>query len=238
MMRLVTRGSKRFRFSKVITPAAFGLSLCCLVAGAVTGGFYIEPGAVEADTYEPPVIFVKATKSLTAYDSVEGSAPNLKFSVKVHGQCDEGYHLSSGDLYVRGQRGQKLDYPVNKDHRSIGPDHGKGWNDFRFSVPFMLPDPAQGSLVDLCNAALKGKSKEELRQVLQTGFTFHLKKAYHAVLGITCDKDHPIGLYEPPTYAAETYLPVTVRCVPTGYHTTQGPPAPPTSGPPIASLSV
>lgn len=201
-------------------------------------GFYMEEGGA----YDPPWLYVKATRSKERYDTIdvkEGSDGYLKFfSIKVHGQCAEKWRLASSSLNIHGNgKSQSVDYPIDSSHRSIGPDHGQGWDVYAFRLPFIPPQGA--SPVDRCNAELDRAGNDAARKkLLSEGFNFVLDKAYRAELGIFCE-DKSIGFNDPPKlFTAETYLPLNVRCLPVVF--TKGPP--PREGkvfdPPIKSVTV
>ena len=203
-------------------------------------GFYMEHGAIKAG-YEPPFMYVKATKSKDRYDALDfkgGSDSDLKFSVKVSGRCPEKWRLSGGSLSISGNgKSQQVDYPIDSSHRSIGPDNGQGWDVYAFRLP--LTPPQGASPVDRCNAELDRAGNDAARKkLLSEGFNFTLEKAYRAELGIWCE-DKSIGFNDPPKlFSAETFLPLNVRCLPVVF--TKGPPPRPGKvlDPPIKSVTV
>jgi hypothetical protein len=231
----------------VVIALCFAFSAFCLVAGAAVEGFEMQlevtPNGI--GSYELPVVYVKATKSRDLYDSVEPKEPNLKYLVRVRGQCAEKWRLGGGTLWVRGndKKVRKDDavvnYPTDSSHRSIGPDHGQGWEIFPFSIPFMSPKGQ--SPVDLCNAELDKAGNESARKrLLAEGSNLFLAKAYYTELEVSCD-DEPkkVGFDDPPRFfSASTYLPLKVRCYPVVM--TKGPP--PRTGqqldPPIESVAL
>ena len=240
---MINHSSKCIHIRAVVIALMLALSIFCLAAGAVFDGFYMEYGALKAGTYETPIVYVKATKTRERYDALdvkEGSAGNLNFSVKVRGQCAEGDRLHGlAYVEVRGNgKNQQVSYPINSANRSIGPDHGQGWDVFAFKIPFI---PPQGqSPVSLCNAELDKASDETARKrMLQEGFNFTLEKAYTAGLSVECEHK-VLGLGDLRRFGASAALPLKVRCLPVV--TTKGPP--PREGkpldfdPPIKSLDV
>ena len=239
----------------IIITLSLALSLAGLLvpASALGPGFYME----EAGAYDPPLIHVKATKRKDRYDTVDaksGSDGYLKFfSVKVRGQCPEKWRLDQGSINVFGRewdkygnrmRPHRVDYWVDRSHRSIGPDHGQGWSEaFAFRVPYLDSDPGS-SPIDRCNAELDRAANDSARKkLLAEGFNFVLN--YRAELEIWCRDEHtPTFLTGPlefsKSYKAHAYLPLRVRCMPVVF--TKGPP--PREGkhldfdPPIKSVEV
>ena len=231
----------------LIITLCFAFSIFSLVAGAAVDGFEMQleltPNGI--GSYEVPVVYVKATKSKDLYDSIEPKEPNLKYIVKVRGQCAEEWRLTGGILRIRANEKKALkddpqvDYPTDPSHRSIGPDHGQGWENFGFSIPFMPPKGQ--SPVDLCNAELDKAGTESARkQLLAEGINLFLPNAYYAELQVGCDdKPRRVGFDKPPAFfTTSTYLPLKVRCYPVVM--TKGPP--PRTGqtfdPPIQSVGV
>jgi hypothetical protein len=231
----------RFRtlgIALVIT--SFLFSLMVIVTGQ-RPGFYLDYGAIKAGTYETPMIYVKATKTKDRYDSIDVKEDGeLRYAVKVSGQCPEAWRLSSGRLAIYGDsKPEFVSYRVNSAHRSIGENHGQQWDVFDFHTPFL--NPKAGSPVDLCNAELDRSNEAERKRIFRDGFNFVLEKAYRANLTIFCDDQPKIGFGDPPkSFSAETNLPLKIRCLPVA--TTKGPP--PREGkpldfdPPIKSVEV
>ena len=234
----------RFRVVVIAMAQAFSLGGLLVASSAQEDRFYME----EAGAYDPPMIYVKATKSRERYDTIdvkEGSDGYLKFfSVKVRGQCPEKWRLHRGRIDIRGYGSDapySVDYPVDRSHRSIGPDHGQGWSEaFAFRVPM---EPNSPSPIALCNAELDRAGNDSARKkLLQEGF--NLKDVYFAELSIVCtDERRPNfwrGIADPKSFSAGTYLPLKVRCMPVVF--TKGPP--PRVGkhldfdPPIKSVEV
>ena len=78
------------------------------------------------------------------------------------------------------------------------------------------------------------------QELLQKGFNINLEDGFSAKLEISCKHK---GLFpEFPVYYAQANLPVVVRCMPTSYETTKGPPPRPGRhldiDPPITAVSV
>jgi hypothetical protein len=243
-MTVRTKNHRGFHPGPFVLLLALALScLCLVVTGAPFDGFVIEDGAIKAGTYEPPVLFVKATRSREVYDTLDQPG-DLKFSVKVRGQCAEKERivLAGIDIQGKGKHREPFFVPVGPEKkRSIGGDHGEDWEVYGISIPFIAPDTPQ-SLVTLCNERLsKAASDAERIELLQNGFNFELEKAYHASLSVQC-QHKVLGLDELKNLYSGTYLPVKVRCLPTHYGTTKGPPPRPGRplevDPPIASISV
>jgi hypothetical protein len=229
----------------VVIALCLAFSVFSLVAGSAVEGFEMKLEYTPNGSYELPVVLVKATKSKNLYDSMEPMEPNLEYKVSVRGQCAEKWRLTDGDLVIRANDRKpriddpRVDYPVDSSHRSIGDDHGQGWETFPFSFPFMAPKGQ--SPVDLCNAELdKAGSESARKQLLAEGINLSLGKAYYAELEIGCDdKDKKVGFDKPPAFfTASTYLPLKVRCAPVVF--TKSPP--PRTGrpvdPPIESVAV
>jgi hypothetical protein len=207
--------------------------------------FDMQPGAEITQINPAPVIRVRAIRDAGVYDTIDASdsAKDLVFHVKIRGSCPEKHRLggltaSINNPKLKQRREVKLGF--NPDHRSIGPDHGAGWDFTLLNFPFLQPEtPAATS----CNQELDrrvsmGESKAE---VLRKGFEINVPGAYRASLDVTCHK-HTVGFYEDPDYVAETRLPLTIRCMPSDYKPprTQIEKQQLTAGatPPIASVSV
>lgn len=222
--------------------ALFVSSLLVAVSGQ-RQRFYFQPSE-QPGAAKPPVIEVKSTKDPAAYDTVDvkqGSGSDLSFSVQLRGQCPERHRLDRGRIYVGQGGGQRtVELPVDATHRSIGPDHGAGWDYFNFVIPFRMPDIGR-SPVDVCNSEVSRAGTLAARaKLLQEGFQIDFARAYKASLWITCHKE-AIGFYEDPDYSAETYLPAVIRCLPTGYkpsRTRVEPQRTAVPDPPIESVSV
>jgi hypothetical protein len=247
MMKSETKNSRGLCFSRIIAPLAFALSLFCFVATATQKHFYIQPGAENPGTFKPPVIEVKSTRDPAVYDRVDvkqGSGSDLKFSLQVRGQCDEKYRLEEGHISIGSKNQTRVAFPVNKDHRSIGPDHGQGWDYFSFVIPFRMPDIGR-SPVDVCNTELKRAGSLSARaKLLRDGFDIDFARAYKADLSIQCHREVHYFFEDPNPYIAYTDLPAVIRCMPTGFkpHRTAVPEQPPQRSPvpdpPIESVSV
>jgi len=235
------------RFTRIVTPIAFALSIFCLVGVSAQNQdrFYFEPGAENPGSFKPPIIFVKSTKDASAYDTVDvkqGSESDLRFSIRMRGQCPERYRLQNGHITV-GERvpRTKVSFQVNTNNRSIGPDHGQGWDYFSFAIPFRMPDIGR-SPVEVCNTELKradglaGRAK-----LLREGFDIDFARAYQAELSVQCHKDAVLFHEDPNPYGNSGYLPAVIRCLPTDYKPTRMPVEPkrtPVPDPPIESVSV
>ncbi|HSB29758.1 MAG TPA: hypothetical protein VLE19_17960 [Pyrinomonadaceae bacterium] len=206
--------------------------------------FDMQPGAEITQINPAPVIRVRAIRDAEVYDTIDASdsAKDLAFHVKIRGSCPETYRLagltaSINNTKLKQRREIKLGF--NPDHRSIGPDHGAGWDFTLLNFPFLQPEtPAATS----CNQELDrrvsmGESKTEL---LRKGFELNVPGAYRAFLDVTCHKQK-VGFYEDPNYVAETRLPLTIRCMPSDYkppRTRVEPQRTAVPDPPIESVSV
>src|SRR6266540_3373896 len=102
-MREQTVKYARFRLVVIAMALAFSLAGLLVASSAQGDRFYME----EAGAYDPPMIYVKATRSRDRYDTIdvkEGSDGYLKFfSVKVRGQCPEKWRLNGGYLDILGR---------------------------------------------------------------------------------------------------------------------------------------
>jgi hypothetical protein len=203
--------------------------------------FDMQPGAEITQINPAPVIRVRAVRDPGVYDTIDASdsAKDLVFHVKIRGSCSEKYRLAgiTAGIYnsrLKQRRDTKLGF--NPDHRSIGPEHGAGWDFTVLNFPFLQPEtaPATSCNQELGRRMSMGESKTEL---LRKGFEVNVPGAYQASLGVTCHK-HKVGFYEDPTYSAETRLPVTIRCMPSDYKPPVEKPLTAVPGPPIEALSV
>ena len=232
-------------FRKLITAVVFVLPVCFLVAFSAQyqERFYFEPGAANPGDFKPPVINVKSTKDPAVYDTIDvkqGSESDLKFSIRLRGQCPERHRLEYGEISVgQGAGRAKIRFPVDKNHRSIGPDHGASWDYFSFVIPFRRPDIGR-SPVDVCNAELERVGSQRTK-LLQEGFEIDFARAYKSELSVQCHKD-AVGFYEDPSpYGGPGYLPAVIKCLPTGFkppRTKVEPQRTAVPDPPIESVSV
>jgi hypothetical protein len=214
------------------------LALVCfisLVSLPITTGsqeahkFQIRQAAQSNGAYPAPVIRVTAKKNKRVYDTIEPLEGGLRFPIQVRGRCgSEGSknHLensTSVTLYSGTTRGSSDSFPVDKSHRSIGADHGVGWNDYTVVFPYIRPhiDP-----IKTCNSTLNEATEEARVPLLQRGFNISLADAYEAGLGITCMIDQGFSFNDVPELSTDrTRLGINVRCMPSGYvPTTEAPP--------------
>jgi hypothetical protein len=206
--------------------------------------FDMQPGAGITQINPAPVIRVHADRDTGLYDTIDASdaAKDLVFHVKIRGSCPETYRLagvvaSINNSKLRQRREVKLGF--NPEHRSIGPDHGAGWDFTLLNFPFLQPEisPATSCNQELERRVSRGESKTEL---LRNGFEVNVPAAYRAYLDVTCHKQK-VGFYEDPNYIAETRLPLTIRCMPSDYkppRTRVEPQRTAVPDPPIEALSV
>jgi hypothetical protein len=233
------------RIRTLVVALLVGISLIGLLTTTIgqQQRFYIQPSE-QPGAAKPPIIEVKSTKDPATYDAVDikqGSGSDLRFSVQLRGQCPERHRLNRGKIYIGQGGGQRtVELPVDATHRSIGPDHGAGWDYFNFVIPFRMPDIGR-SPVDVCNSEVSRAGGLSARaKLLGEGFQIDFARAYSASLRIECHKE-AIGFYEDPDYSAETYLPAVIRCLPTGYkpsRTRVEPQRTAVPDPPIESISV
>jgi len=206
--------------------------------------FDMQPGAEITQVNPAPIIRVRAVRDADVYDTIDASdtAKDLVFHVKIRGSCPETYRLAGLTASINNSKlkqRQEAKLGFNPDHRSIGPDHGAGWDFTLLNFPFLQPEtsPATSCNQELERRVSMGESKTD---VLRKGFEVNVTGAYKAYLDVTCHK-HKVGFYEDPNYVAETRLPLTIRCMPSDYK-------PPRNGieprltagpiPPIESVSV
>ena len=206
--------------------------------------FDMQPGAEITQINPAPIIRVHAVRDAGVYDTIDASdsAKDLVFRVKIRGSCPETYRLagvmaSINNSKLKERREFKIGF--NPDHRSIGPDHGAGWDFTEISFPFMYSEtsPATSCNQELERRVSMGESKTDL---LRRGFEVNVTGAYRAYLDVTCHKQK-VGFYEDPNYIAETRLPLTIRCMPSDYkppRTRVEPQRTAVPDPPIESVSV
>ncbi|HEX7295039.1 MAG TPA: hypothetical protein VF251_04745 [Pyrinomonadaceae bacterium] len=228
-----------------IASIVFAMTFVTMVT-MVTGAqqFDMQPGAAITEIKPGPVIRVNAVRDPAIYDTIDASdsARDLVFNVKIRGSCPESYRLSgvTASIFsekVRQSRKTKIGF--NPDHRSIGPEHGAKWDFTVLSFPYLEPSisPATTCNQELARRSGLGESRTEL---LRKGFDVDVPGAYEGYLSVTCHKAKP-GFYEDPDYGAKSRLPVTIRCMPTGYkppRTKVEPQRTAVPDPPIESLAV
>jgi hypothetical protein len=197
--------------------------------------FEIRPGQPRPGMNDPapPVIRVTAKKNKQAYDTVEAVEGGLRYLIRVRGRCGpEGSkdHLNSAavKLFSLGKLGGTETFPVDKSHRSMGANHGEGWNYHTLTFPYLHPHTHP---VEVCNNELKRREAQGTSDVelLQHGFNVDLPIAYIAELNMTCMEDSGGNFQDVPSlpHKAKTGLTAQVRCMPTGYTPTRGAPSRP-----------
>jgi hypothetical protein len=210
--------------------------------------FEIDQGSPRPGTNDPeqPIIRVTAKKNKQIYDTVETSEGGLRFLFKVRGRCGkEGSkdNLDWATIKVSsyGKAAGTESFPVNKSHRSMGPNHGEGWNYHTLDYPNVHPisQPVQACNNEVKRRESKGESQAGL---LQHGFNVDLGIAYLAEMNVVCMQHQPGIFVDTPSliYKARTGLRVQLQCMPTGYVPTTG--APPRHGvhldPPITNVAL
>ena len=226
----------------VIATMLFALASIAMVVTAQQ--FDLQPGAAITQIKPGPVIRVNAVRDPAVYDTIDGSdqAKDLVFQVKLRGSCPENYRLAGVTAAIVNERlkqGRNTKIGFNPDHRSIGPEHGAQWDFTVLSFPFLQP---RTSPVMTCNDELSRRTAlgESRAELLRKGFDVDVPDAYKASLRVTCHKWKP-GFYEDPDYSADSRLPVTIRCMATGYkppRTKVEPQRTAVPDPPIESVSV
>jgi len=206
--------------------------------------FDMQPGAEITQINPAPIIRVHAVRDAGVYDTIDASdsAKDLVFRVKIRGSCPETYRLAGVMASINNSKlKQRREFKIgfNPDHRSIGPDHGAGWDFTEISFPFMYSEtsPATSCNQELERRVSMGESKTDL---LRRGFEVNVTGAYRAYLDVTCHKQK-VGFYEDPNYIAETRLPLTIRCMPSDYkppRTRVEPQRTAVPDPPIESVAV
>jgi hypothetical protein len=233
-----TRKRTSSRYAVGLTLFGLLLSLVISVAGTAPqlpgAKFEIRHGVARPGTDDPPlpVLRVSAKKNKQVYDTVEPVEGGLRFLIKVRGQCgSEGSknHLHRGEvaLFSGTKATGRETFSVDKSHRSIGADHGQGWNYYTVAFPYISP---RRSPVELCNNELDRREGlgENRVALLQKGFDADLPTGYEAELIVTCMEDQGLGFKDVPwEIKNRSSLPVAVRCAPTGYVPTGGAPAKP-----------
>ena len=237
LLPTIKRISRRYR----VGLALFGLLLSLVFSAAATvpqligAKFEIRHGTPRPGMDDPPVpvLRVTAKSNKQIYDTVEAVDGGLRFVVRVRGQCgSKGSkdHLEKGEVALQGgtKTTARERFPVDKSHRSIGADHGQGWNYYTVTFPYITP---RKSPVEVCNRELDRREGigENRVGLLQKGFDAELPTGYVAELIVTCMEDQGLGFTDTPwEVKSSSSLPVAVRCTPTGYVPTGG--APPRPG--------
>ena len=217
-------------------------SLVCLlfVASAQRQRFLVEPVVENAGKSIVPVIKVTAARDKEVYDTVE--PVNLKYEIQVRGQCPERYRLDHGEFLLdNGRTSVKESLEVNGEHRSIGPDHGKGWEFFNVNMSFIPPKTAFNP-PETCNQELRRRQGlgQSHAQLLSDGFDIDIAEAYIGRFSVYC-KLWDAGLRDSSLNTASVQMPVTVRCMPTGFkppRTKVEPQRTAVPEPPLESVSV
>ena len=225
------------------TSAIFVLALVAIVATAQQ--FEMQPGAEITQINPAPIVRVRAVKDPGIYDTIDAAdmAKDLAFHVKMRGSCPENHRLDALSVLIPNpkiKQSREIKLPYNSEHRSIGPEHGARWDFTTLSVPFLPPpvSPVTNCNLELRRRVSQGESQTEL---LRKGFDVEVPLAYKAYLNVTCKKLRAAGFHEDPLYTAETWLPLTVRCLPSDYKPPRARVEPQRTAvpdPPIESVSV
>lgn len=237
-MLLPTKKCIFSRYKVGLALFVMSLSLVFSVAATVPqlpgAKFEIRHGVPRPGTNDPspPVLRVTAKNNKQTYDTVEAVDGGLRFLFRVRGQCgSQGSknHLEKGEVALQGA-GKFTDrerFPVDKSHRSIGADHGQGWNYYTVTFPYVTP---RKSPAEQCNKELDRREGmgENRVSLLQKGFDAVLPTGFVAELIVTCMEDQGLGFSDTPwEIKSSSSLPVAVRCMPTGYVPTGGAPSRP-----------
>jgi hypothetical protein len=204
------------------------LSLTLSTSSQVAFKFEIrQPSVTPKEQYLAPTLKVTAKKDKQVYDTIEPLEGGLQFPIKVRGSCGaEGSknHLQSASVtLVSGTKRAEDSLPIDKSHRTIGADHGVGWNNYMVVFPYMHP---QVDPIRECNSRLGTQTRV---QRLQQGFDVTVGGAYEAELAVTCMIDELAPFKDVPRVIKDrSSFGVFVRCMPTGYVPTTG--APPRHG--------
>lgn len=230
------RSSKRLFFRVRPFVILFALSLS-VMAVTVTSShspkafFEIRQGFPRPGTDDPdrPIIRVTAKKNKQVYDTVEVMEGGLRYLINARGQCGgtgskDNLHRAEVKLFSGSKLAGSDQFPVYGGNRSLGADHGKGWNYYTVVFPYVHP---RTNPIEACNDQLKQESYRVAR--LQKGFNIQLTHAYDAELNMTCMEDQGLGFHPVPSmpHRARTPLSAVVRCMPTGYVPTTGAPSRP-----------
>ncbi len=256
LMKGNTKQEKKYNSRRYLL---FGLLAALLVPSALLPETTASRKAFELSKGPPyPRIRVTAKKDPSIYDSVEPATGGLEFHLFVNGRCPEKHSLKSAYLTV-GQT--KVAYPVNREHRSIGGNHGRDSVEVPFTTPYYKPDltayykffakshtpKSISDPVEACNAELERLVKEGSKRasLLQSGFEFHTFTAYKGTFEVLCQNNSILGFSPDHRYSDSADLNVKIHCKPTGYKEPQRTPVPdapprrtPVPDPPIESVSV
>lgn len=217
----------------------FGISLSLIAlvtptsSHSVEARFEIRQGFPLAGTGDPdrPLIKVTAKKNKQVYDTVEVMEGGLRYLINARGQCGsegskDNLHTATVKLYTGTKLVGSDTFPVDRSHRSLGAEHGQGWNYYTLVFPYSHP---RTNPVEACNKELEQRERSRV-QLLQQGFNVELTHAYDAELNLICMEDQGAGFQDVPSlpHKARTPLSAKVRCMPTGYVPTTG--APPKHG--------
>ena len=217
-------------------------SLVCLlvVASGQRQRFLVEPVLESAGKSTVPIIKVTAVNNKEVYDSVEST--NLKYEIQVRGQCPERYRLDHGEFALdNGRKSVQEPLEVNSEHRSIGTDHGKGWEFFNVSMS-LLPPKTAFNPPETCNQELRRRQGlgQSHAQLLSDGFDIDIAEAYIGKFSVYC-KLWDGGLRDSSLNQASVLMPVTIRCMPTGFRPSRSKVEPQRTAvpePPLESVSV
>src|SRR5688572_11685537 len=141
---------KRISSRYTVGLALFGLLLSLVFSVAATvpqlpgAKFEIRHGNPRPGTDDPPapVLRVTAKNNKQVYDTIEAVDGGLRLLVRVRGQCGSKgskNHLEKGEVALQGgaKSTDRERFPVDKSHRSIGADHGQGWNYYKVTFPYI-----------------------------------------------------------------------------------------------------
>jgi hypothetical protein len=216
------------------------LGFVLMATSAQRQRFLVEPVTESAGKSLVPMIKVTAIKNNEVYDTVD--TENLRYEIQVRGQCPERYRLDQGQFVLdNGRTLVKEPLEVNGDHRSIGTDHGKGWEFFNVNVPF-LPAKTAFNPAQTCNQELNRRQGlgQSHAQLLSDGFNIDIPEAYIGKFSVYC-KLWDGGLRDSSLNEASVNMPVTIRCMPTGFkpsRTRVEPQRTAVPEPPLESVSV
>jgi hypothetical protein len=217
-------------------------SLVCLlvVASGQRQRFLVQPVTENSGKSVVPVIRVTAVKDNEDYDTVERA--DLRYEIQVRGQCPERYRLDKGEFLLdNGRTSVRKNLEVNGEHRSIGTDHGKGWEFFNVNMSYLPPKTAFNP-AERCNQELRRRQGlgQSHAQLLSDGFDIDIAEAYIGKFSVYC-KLWDGGLRDSSFNEASVLMPVTIRCMPTGYkpqRTNVEPQRTALPEPPLESVSV
>jgi hypothetical protein len=239
-MRLQTLNHTHRRAFVIAFVLASSLVCLLVVASGQRQRFLVEPVVENAGNSIVPIIRVTAVRDNEVYDSVDSS--NLKYEIQVRGQCPERYRLDHGEFLLdNGRTSVKESLEVNGEHRSIGTDHGKGWEYFNVNMSLLPPKTALNP-PQTCNQELRRRQGlgQSHAQLLSDGFDIDIAEAYIGTFSVYC-KLWDGGLRDSSLNEASALMPVTIRCMPTGFkppRTNVEPQRTAVPEPPLESVSV